>query len=359
MQTNRRFGAFVGAAVFMAVTLSSGISHAEYKKNYVGEMGVYRAVYEDTLVHLARKYNLGFVELRAANPDLDTWIPGANAKVILPTQHLLPDAPRKDIVINLPEMRIFAFINGDEAPSTYPIGIGREGLETPIGKTTIVRKTEDPVWRPTPRMRKEKPELPEVVYPGPENPMGTHAMYLGWAQYAIHGTNKPYGIGRRSSSGCIRMYPEGIIDLYQHLPVGTIINVVNQPIKVQWIDNELYLEAHPDMEQALKMEETGVIEHQKLKEEDMQRIIQKAGKYQDLLNWPRIRTIVRERKGFPVMIARIVGDKTPEQTIHQTKATPAKNNKIAYSVASKDEKLVTHVTATKVAEKPTSKTVEN
>lgn len=352
MQISRHLGAFIGTAAFMAATLASGTAFAEYKKNYVGEMGAYRAVYEDTLIHLARKYNLGFVELRAANPDLDPWIPGKNAKIILPTQHLLPDAPRKDVVINLPEMRIYAFVNGDEAPSTFPIGIGREGLETPLGKTTIVRKTEGPIWRPTPRMRKEQPDLPPVVYPGPENPMGTHAMYLGWAQYAIHGTNKPYGIGRRSSSGCIRMYPEGIIELYGRLPVGTVINVVNQPIKVQWIGNELYLEAHPDMEQALKIEETGVIEHQKLKDEDMQRIIKKAGKYQDLLNWPRIRTAVRERKGYPIMIARVVGMETaPAEQSAQKAESGRKEGKISYGVTEKED-LVVRVKATKTS--PTS-----
>jgi len=197
-----------------------------------------------------------------------------------------------------------SFVNGDEVPSSYPIGIGREGLGTPTGVTKIVRKTEGPVWRPTARMLKEDPTLGEIVMPGPDNPLGTHALYLGWPQYAIHGTNKPFGIGRRVSSGCIRLYPESIVKLYEQIPVGTKVRVVNQPIKLAWIDNELFLEAHPDVEQAIQMEETGQITRQKLTDEDMKQIMKAAGEYRDRLHWAVIRTAIRDRSGYPVSIAR-------------------------------------------------------
>lgn len=279
-------------------------AYAGYEKNYIGEMETYEAVYEDTLVHLARKHGLGFVEVRAANPTLDPWIPGEGAEVVLPKKHLLPDAPREGLVINLPEMRVYAFVNGKEAPYSYPLGIGREGLNTPVGKTSIVRKKEGPTWRPTARMRKEDPELPASVPPGPDNPLGTHALYLGWPTYAMHGTNRPFGIGRRVSSGCIRMYPEDIKKFFEQIPVGTKVNVINQPIKVAWIGNELYLEAHPDMEQAIKMEEMGMVEQQKFTDKDMALIIDKAGRYGERLNWPKVRNALRERKGYPVRIAR-------------------------------------------------------
>ena len=302
----------LACASFLAVSTTT--AHAEYEKNFIGEMETYTAVYEDTLVHLARDHSLGFVEVRAANPTLDPWIPGEGAEVILPKMHLLPDAPREGLVINLPEMRVYAYLNGDEAPYTYPLGIGREGLDTPVGKTTIVRKKEGPTWRPTPRMRKEDPELPAVVPPGPENPLGTHALYFGWPTYAMHGTNKPFGIGRRVSSGCIRLYPEDIVKFFGQVPVGTKVNVINQPIKVSWIDNELYLEAHPDLEQAIKMEEMGMVEQQKFTDEDMSLIIDRAGKYQDRLNWPRIRNALRERKGYPVRIAKYFEEDQQEDT---------------------------------------------
>src|SRR5688572_25466618 len=144
-------------------------AHADYPLSYMGEMKKVRAEYEDTFVYLARDYNLGFVEMRAANPTLDPWIPGSGAEVILPTQFILPDAPHKGVVINLPEMRMYAYTNGNDAPTTFPIGIGREGLDTPLGVTKVVRKAEGPTWTPTARMRKEKPELPVSMGPGPEN----------------------------------------------------------------------------------------------------------------------------------------------------------------------------------------------
>ncbi|MEM6781535.1 MAG: L,D-transpeptidase family protein, partial [Pseudomonadota bacterium] len=224
---------------FFLVLSIPAVKAATYDRDYVGEMEVHTAVFEDTLVHLARWNDLGFVEMMAANPELDPWIPGAGAKVILPKQHLLPDAPRKGIVINLPEMHLFFFPEDGSAPTVHSIGIGREGLNTPIGKTTVTRKKAGPTWRPTARMREEDPSLPAVVPPGPENPLGTHALYLGFPQYLIHGTNKPYGIGRRISSGCIRMYPETIRELFDRVPVGTPVNIVDQPIKVGWIDDKM------------------------------------------------------------------------------------------------------------------------
>ncbi|MCC7304741.1 MAG: L,D-transpeptidase family protein [Alphaproteobacteria bacterium] len=289
---------------FASATFFNAAAHAAYDKPYVGDMTEYRADYEDTFVHIARDYKLGYVEMRAANPGVDPWIPGSGKKLILPTRNILPDAPRKGVVINVPEMRLYYFDGSDNPPFSYPIGIGREGLDTPLGKTTVVRKVEGPVWTPTPRMRREKPELPPFEPPGPNNPMGTHALYLGFPQVAIHGTNRAFGIGRRISSGCIRLYPEDIIALYNQVPVGTQVTVVDQPIKLAWIDNELYIEAHPEVEYSIQMEETGEIPPPKLKQEDMERILRAAGEFKDRLNWPAIRTAVKERRGYPVPIAR-------------------------------------------------------
>ncbi len=274
----------------------------EYSHDYVGEMRVHRAVYEDTLVHLARDNNLGFVEMRAANPTLDPWIPGAGVKVILPTQHLLPDAQRQGIVINLPEMRLYAFVGNGGEPVTYPIGIGREGLRTPLGKTTVIRKAEGPTWRPTPRMREEDPLLPAVVPPGPENPMGTHAIYLGFPQIAIHGTNRPYSIGRRISSGCIRMYPEGITDIYGRIPVGTPVRVVDQAVKVGWIEDKMYIEVHPTQEQSTEVEDSGELVSYEITPEDMNRILENSGDYAEHIDWERVRKAVKDRRGYPVAV---------------------------------------------------------
>lgn len=280
------------------------MAQAGFDGAYVGDQIEYRAAYEDTFVHLARDYKLGFVELRAANPNVDPWLPGEGTELILPTRHILPDAPREGVVINLPEMRLYAYVNGDAAPTTFPLGVGREGLETPVGETKIVRKKEGPTWTPTARMREEDPLLKQSYGPGPDNPLGTHALYLGWPTYAIHGTNRPFGIGRRISSGCIRMYPEDITRFYDMIPVGTKVTVVDQAVKAAWIEDKLYIEAHPSLEQSLEMEETAHISSPKISDADMEHIIKVAGEYSDRIRWAAVRTAIRERAGYPVDVAR-------------------------------------------------------
>ncbi|MBI4030451.1 MAG: L,D-transpeptidase family protein [Proteobacteria bacterium] len=301
-----------------------------YKGAAIGELKEYEAVYEDTLVKLARASDIGFVELRAANPGVDPWLPGAGVKLIFPTMHILPDVQREGIVINLPEMRLYYFDGTENPPASYPLGIGREGLATPIGKTFVRDRIEGPTWRPTKRMREEDPTLPESVPPGPDNPLGTHALYLGWPEYRIHGTNKPYGIGRRSSSGCIRMYPEDVVSLYPKVPVGTSVTVVDQPIKAAWIDDEFYVEVHPTMAQADAMEVDGEVPAYEISEDSMSIILRAAGKDSDLLDWEAIRTVVRERRGYPVVAGRRPTDqleKAPEKGNDGAAQTPDKGQK--------------------------------
>jgi len=279
----------------------------KYNKDYFGETIIHKAVFEDTLIHLARNNGLGFVELRTANPTLDAWIPGAGAKIILPKQHILPDAPRNGLVINLAEMRVYYFKDQNKPPQTYAISVGREGLETPTGSTKIVRKKDGPTWRPTKRMREEDPELPVSVPPGKDNPLGTHALYLGWPQYLMHGTNKPYGIGRRVSSGCMRMYPEDIKKLFPQVPVGTPVNVVDQPVKVGWIDDGLFVEVSPSQDQSVKIEEDGIVGPYILTKADINRINRKAAAHQDKIDWEVVREAVKRHSGVPVEIMNLNG----------------------------------------------------
>jgi L,D-transpeptidase ErfK/SrfK len=281
----------------------SSAKPARFTDTYVGDMQSVTARYEDTLVHIGRDHDVGFVEMRAANPHLDPWIPGDGAKVVIPTMHLLPDAPHEGVVINLAEMRLYLYQSMYQPPLTYPIGIGRDGLRTPIGTTKVTRKKEEPTWTPTERMRREDPTLPPVVPPGPDNPMGTHALYLGFPTIAIHGTNKPYGIGRRVSSGCIRMFPEDIVRLYHMVPVGAKVTVVDQPIKAAWIGDKLYLEVHPTQEQAAIMEREGAIPDYQLSDRDLAYIMRVAGKDVEKLDWAAIRKVVKERRGYPIVIA--------------------------------------------------------
>ena len=290
-------------ATVLALGFAGNAKAEVFNQNYIGEIKTVTANYEDTLVHIGRDYDVGFVEMRAANPHLDPWIPGAGAKVIVPTMHLLPDAVRESVVINLAEMRMYFYKTPGQAPQTYPIGIGRDGLLTPVGVTTITRKKAGPTWTPTARMRSEDPTLPVTVPPGPDNPMGTHALYLGFPQMAIHGTNKPYGIGRRVSSGCIRMFPEDIGKVFDQVPVGAKITVVDQPIKAAWIGNKFYLEVHPTQAQATMMEKEGAVPDYELSERDLSYIMKKAGPGVEKLDWAAIRKVVKDRNGYPTAIA--------------------------------------------------------
>ncbi|MEZ5841785.1 MAG: L,D-transpeptidase family protein [Hyphomicrobiales bacterium] len=187
----------------------------------------------DNLLDLARAENLGLLEILAANPGVDPWLPGAGTEILLPTAHILPSGPRTGIVINLAEQRIY-YYDPKRGPMTFPIGVGREGFATPIGSTKIVRKQAAPTWYPTASRLAEDPPVPRVVPPGPDNPLGEFAMYLGWPAYLMHGTNKPDGVGRRVSHGCIRMYPEDIAFLFrvnsgQHARPHVSEPVKNQP----------------------------------------------------------------------------------------------------------------------------------
>lgn len=269
---------------------------------YIGENKKIRTKYEDTLLELARKYNVGYVEMIAANPGIDPWLPGEDREIILPKRTLIPDVPREGIVINLAEMRMYSFLDDANNPKTYPIGVGRDGLNTPTGVTKIVRKKEGPSWRPTERMRKADPTLPAVVPPGEDNPLGTHALYLGWPQYLIHGTHKPLGVGRRVSSGCIRMYPEDILKVFKDVPIGTQVRVIKEPVKLAWIDDMLYLEAHAEDELADSYEQYGKIKEYKVPPTLFSDLEKVAGDKKDQLDWNVIRTALKQRNGMPVAI---------------------------------------------------------
>jgi L,D-transpeptidase ErfK/SrfK len=266
----------------------------------------YETSYEDTLMEVARRFHLGYIEMVAANPATDPWLPGEGTDIVLPTVHLMPDLGEVEpegIVVNLGDMRLYYFEKAGAAPQSYPIGIGRDGLGTPVGETTIMRMTKNPIWRPTARMRKEKPELPEEVLPGPDNPLGHRAMYLGWPTYLIHGTNKPWGVGRRVSSGCVRMYPEDVEALYERVKPGTKVKVVDQAIKFGWIEDQLFMEAHPTQAQSDQLEATGHFDPL-LDKSVVDRVLKIAKNDTARLDWSRIRQATLERRGYPLQITR-------------------------------------------------------
>jgi L,D-transpeptidase ErfK/SrfK len=268
-----------------------------------GEVRHIFARHEDTLLDIARNNGLGFVELVAANPGVDPWIPGAGRAITLPTAHLLPTGPREGILLNLIDQRIYFFPPDGGPIQTFAIGTGQEAWNTPIGNTKILRKKRNPSWYVPKSIRKEQPELPAVVRPGPDNPLGRHAMYLGWRAYLIHGTNNAWGVGRRVSHGCIRMYPEGIGKLFPQVAPGTPVTVVKQEAKTGWHGGKLYLEIHPNPEQNTQLEETGRFTPAPVPELAYL-VAQAAGKDVKRIDWKRVKTTAFERSGIPVSILK-------------------------------------------------------
>jgi L,D-transpeptidase ErfK/SrfK len=225
----------------------------------VGELGLTTTVKADSIPEIGMTYSQGFFEMRMANPGVDTWMPGDDTEVIIPSQYVLPDVPREGITINIPEMRLYHFPpakgGASKVVATYPISIGRQDWSTPHGTTRIVSKIKDPSWTPPASIRREHAAmgdiLPAVVAPGPDNPLGMYALRLGLPGYLIHGTDKAktYGIGMRVTHGCMRLYPEDIETVYHTVPVGTPVRLINQPYKVGVSQGQVYLEAHPPLEE--------------------------------------------------------------------------------------------------------------
>jgi L,D-transpeptidase ErfK/SrfK len=267
-----------------------------------GRLAFHTARRDDTLVDLAVRYAVGYVELLAANPGIDPWVPPQGARLVIPGAHLLPSGPREGIVVNMGELRLYWYEPGLR-PRSYPIGVAREGFATPRGSTRVTAKRERPTWVLGPSARRDHPELGASVPPGPDNPLGEHALYLGWPSYLIHGTNEPAGVGRHSSRGCIRLYPQHIAELFARVRIGTPVRVVDEPVKLGWIGGQLYLEVHPDAKQAVQLDETGHFDPEAprgLRE----RVKKAAGAAAARLDWAQVERAGRERTGVPVAITR-------------------------------------------------------
>ena len=269
----------------------------------IGKTIRYRAKHEDTLIRLPRRFNVGYTELRAANPFVDPWLPGAGTEILVPAGHILPEAEKKGLVLNLGDQRLYYFKPDGKTATSFPVGIGREGWSTPTGRTKVVRKRARPTWYVPKSIRAERPYLPAVVPPGPDNPLGSHALYLGWMSYLLHGTNKPYGIGRRASHGCVRLYPEDIARLFEEIPVGTPVTVVDQPVKIAWAGGELMLEAHPTQTQADQVE-AGDPMTRETAPEVAYRLIYAARADAGRLDWTLIRRTLQRRSGVPVSVLK-------------------------------------------------------
>ncbi|QEY63607.1 L,D-transpeptidase family protein [Metapseudomonas lalkuanensis] len=271
-------------------------------EDIVGQVQVIKAKYEDTFADIGVANDLGYLEMVAANPGVDPWLPGVGTEIILPTRYILPPGPREGIVINLAEYRMYYFPKGQNVVHTYPLGIGREGWGSPIAHTTITAKTSNPAWYPPKSIREEHAAdgdpLPTVVPPGPDNPLGPFKFNLGVPGYLIHGSNKKFGIGMRVSHGCFRMLNNNVLALAAMAPVGTSVRIVNEPYKFGVSGGKVYLEAHAPLDDngdpSVVDKHTAVI-NALLKREELVNTIR--------LDWDVVREVVAAEDGLPVEIA--------------------------------------------------------
>jgi L,D-transpeptidase ErfK/SrfK len=284
-------------------------------QSLVGEVQYVEATYEDTLSDIGRRYGIGYEEIVLANPGVDPWLPGAGTRVMIPSQYVLPDAPREGVVINLPEHRLYYFPpvekGGTAVVVTYPISVGKMDWKTPLGLTRIVDKREKPSWTPPESVRKEHEEdgrpLPKVVPPGPDNPLGDYAMRLDipGGAYLIHGTNRPVAVGMPVTHGCIRMFPEDVEQFFKMVKVNTPVRIVHQALKAGFVGDQLYLEVHPPLEGNDNLEERSLT--------NVTRVLVAATQNRSInIDWKMAEKIFAKASGIPELLTR------PEQAVGLT-----------------------------------------
>ena len=287
----------VCATLFVApLAQAAAYSLPENGSNVVGAVTTVRVRYEDSLASVAQEYGLGYRELVDANPDVDPWIPGEGTEVVLPTAYVLPKAPREGVVINVAEYRLYYYPPDRNMVVTYPVGLGRDEFRTPLTSTRIVMAIENPSWTPTASSRKEHAEqgnpLPPVVPPGPDNPLGSLALQLDIPGYFIHGTNQPFGVGQMVSHGCIRLYEPHIATLAELARRGTPVHIVNEPVKVGWRNDELFVEVHSNVYTEADPDHDGLA--RELEEATKNRAA--------VVDWARLDRLIESPTGVPARI---------------------------------------------------------
>lgn len=264
-----------------------------YPRSTIGTNRSYILAPGETLHEIAWRGGLGFNQLTAANPGIDPWNPGDWQEILLPYQTILPSGARPGITINLAEFRLYLIWSdgGKRRVRVYPIGIGQQGWNSPVGKFEIKVKIREPSWT-LPEDLRTASTGPYVVPPGPENPLGKYWLGLSVAGYGIHGTNRPFGVGRRVSHGCIRLYPDDIEDLNRLVGIGTPVQILYQPIKLDQQGDSLLIQVHPDY--------LGRIQEPL---SEVMKMITRLGWYSPL-DTDLLRQVLKEARGVPTILSQ-------------------------------------------------------
>lgn len=267
-----------------------------YGGNIIGQTKTVTIQPGERFRSFARFHGLGLDELRKANPKVSFLRFEAGTDLLLPTQYILPEgAARGKIVVNLAGLRLYYIHPDGSKVSTYPLTIGRRGWLTPRLTSTIVEKRKDPTWIVPASIRaysakKGKP-LPAVVKPGPKNPLGAYALRLGLRTISIHGTNRPDKIGVRLSSGCMRMYPEDIEELFHMVEVGTPVQIVDQPYKVAMNNGKVYIESQMALNE---------LWHKRQLDNEFRTKVRNAVGYSNNIRWFKLKSAAELKNGLPM-----------------------------------------------------------
>ncbi|MDZ7760610.1 MAG: L,D-transpeptidase family protein [Desulfovermiculus sp.] len=246
----------------------------------------------ETLLDIARDHGLGYLELHRLYPDIDPWLPPVGRELTIPRQWILPEKGTADIVINLPELRLYHFIEQNKVSlvQTYPLGIGKRENPSPVGTFPVGEKRKTPYWY-IPISLQEKYGT-KIMAPGPENPLGNYWIGLGRSDYGLHGTNIPWSVGRLATHGCIRLYPEHIRPLFDRLKKGHTVQIIYEPVKLGVFADRVYAQAYPDIYG--RLDDYLYYAYQRLTA--LQASIQ--------VDLQKFRWVLEERNGFPTDISK-------------------------------------------------------
>lgn len=271
--------------------------------NIVGKLQIAKVQHNESLGDIGRRFDVGVYEMIEANPNLDPWAPKVGARVIIPTRFVLPSEYNSGMVINLAEMRIYYYHRDGKFISTYPIGIGRKGWHTPVGGGKVIHKEKNPTWYPPESIKEAHAiagdNLPDQVPPGPDNPLGKYALKLSIPGYLIHGTNRPGGIGVRSSSGCIRLFPEDVQALFNQVAINETVQIIHTPYKFGKLGKQVFIEAHQPLSEEYYQTNITI--------DALKAALKKAYSADTNieLDWEYALQIVNDAKGFPVWVPQL------------------------------------------------------
>jgi L,D-transpeptidase ErfK/SrfK len=284
------------ALVFLPIQVLLANEYALPPTGYslIGNLNYTSAWAGETLANIGQRYNVGVNAIMDANPGINRENQLASgAYLTIPSKFILPPLPRRGIVINLAEMRMYYYPEGTDSVMTFPVGIGKVGKTIPTGNTAITRKVVNPTWIPPKDIREfnqeQGIELPYAMGPGPDNPLGPYAIYLKVPTFLIHSTIFPESIGRRASFGCIRMHETDIKQFFPLVQPGTSVAIVNMPSKVGWYGSALYLESHPALEEHGDGGMSAVVS-----------AIEAATRgTHTIIDWPMVSYVATQRDGVP------------------------------------------------------------